>query len=815
MAFTQITITQDYTSADSTEPSGTVTFTPTTPMFNAGGVVPPVPVVARLDGGGVISITLVANTDPSTSPQGGTYQVAENINGVKRTYVIQVPHDQGSTLTLYSLAQLAAVPTPSFPPSIAQLPWIDVDSQSGGNDTAKMQAAITAAAARIAAGSGVVELRMSARRHTWTGATPTVPCNLVGRLRINGNGAQVTLTGSAPAFLEINKGADYDVFRNVDIFDVDIDANSIAGYGHAVIGTCTWSASSLTTHTRVGVDNVRVSRIKVTNLPTSWADADFRAGVYLMAGLTGASGESAVSVTNVVVEDVRIEGGRFGVAIGARFTTSGRVYCDNVHINRCWHDTGATPINFLGCTNFFLGARAYGGRGSVTNCHGKNSGDDGVEVNGLENALVDNCVIEDAANWGFLHNNFSPPGERSSQQIHFRDCQARVVNLVTSSAAGMGGKGYVLNTQTVSSTTTSSVSSGASTIPLTTVDFGSEVFFPTRGKVLAGGMTISYTGISGTSLTGVTGVTGTISSGATVTLLNDTGHASLTGCSFYKRGQTYWQLGGDGVKVNGPIRHLTIRDFSYTAVDWAAVISTPSTPAAFYINALPNESDTTVRLDNVRIRMTGARVSGSTADWIGFDMAGPNLFVHATGIEIDNAMTGMSAVNNVEGFRFGRISNGNVQAVIKGYKVRSLGDVGSVQKAIHTGTQTSNGNDCLFDFSGLDFTGLLSGAQDVTSDSGGYVRTRTFTESIITKAAGRAAIVTITPTTGSYQYQNIQQRRGVVVVSGGTVSQIQVGATNSALVTTGQTAGTFFLNPGDYIQVTNTVVPTMTFIPFQ
>lgn len=35
MAFTQITISQDFNAADWTEPSGTVTFTPVVPMLNS------------------------------------------------------------------------------------------------------------------------------------------------------------------------------------------------------------------------------------------------------------------------------------------------------------------------------------------------------------------------------------------------------------------------------------------------------------------------------------------------------------------------------------------------------------------------------------------------------------------------------------------------------------------------------------------------------------------------------------------------------------------------------------------------------------
>lgn len=110
MAFTQVTVSQDYTLADGTEPSGTVTFTPTAAMANGGVAVPAAPVVARLNSGGAISITLDANTDPATEPSGTAYKVDELINGIPRSYTVRVPHDQGGSVTLSSLAALVAAP---------------------------------------------------------------------------------------------------------------------------------------------------------------------------------------------------------------------------------------------------------------------------------------------------------------------------------------------------------------------------------------------------------------------------------------------------------------------------------------------------------------------------------------------------------------------------------------------------------------------------------------------------------------------------------------------------------------------------------
>lgn len=106
MAFTQVTITQDFDLADGEEPLGTVTFTPAVPMVNDGVAIPAAPVVARLSSTGMISIALAATTDPGTTSVGAasaTYRVDELINGVARTYEVSIPHDLGSLLPLYGL----------------------------------------------------------------------------------------------------------------------------------------------------------------------------------------------------------------------------------------------------------------------------------------------------------------------------------------------------------------------------------------------------------------------------------------------------------------------------------------------------------------------------------------------------------------------------------------------------------------------------------------------------------------------------------------------------------------------------------------
>jgi len=114
VAFTTVTVTGNYDLADGTDPTGTVTFTPTSPMVN-GPTVVAAPVVGKLDVDGVLTIDLAANNDPATLPTGVSYLVKESVNGAVRSYYVVVPYDAGSPVDLSSLAAAGTAPTISFP----------------------------------------------------------------------------------------------------------------------------------------------------------------------------------------------------------------------------------------------------------------------------------------------------------------------------------------------------------------------------------------------------------------------------------------------------------------------------------------------------------------------------------------------------------------------------------------------------------------------------------------------------------------------------------------------------------------------------
>jgi hypothetical protein len=695
--------------------------------------------------------------------------------------------------------------------------WVDVDSRAGATDDAKMQAAITAAAGLIGSTGSPIEIRMSGRLYNWTGTVPTVPMNLAGKLTVNMAGSTVKLTSAAPAFLETVKVADYDVVQNVHIRDGWVDCNNVYSYGHVIFGTALHSSSSLTTHNRVGVKNVHVYNVRAFNIPTDWTGTNhsLRAGVYLVASLSGTAGETAVSITDVVCEDVRVEGGEFGIAAAARITTSSAVFVDNIHFNRCHHDTGSTPPNFLPCTNFFIGGRGYGGHATISNCRGLNSGDDGVETNGMETVCISNTVITDASTNAFYHYNYGLPKYRNSQRVTYRNSHARIISLVTN-ATNQVGRGWGFATEAISTTTTASVSIGASTIPLTAVTgLGtlSTAYFPRQGVVYTGTQTITYTGITTTTLTGVTGVTATINSGDTITLVNDLESAVLAGCTYFKTGQTYWEANGNAVRANGPIRELILEGMRVNCEAWNATISTASQPSEVYVNALPTAGEGFIfRSTGLHIRERGRRAGGSTADWTGISLSSSSdSAISLVGTVIDNGMTGMSAATAITGLFIGQaFTAGSGAVIVKGYKIRGLGDVGSVQCGIRTPTSSafvSRG----FDFSGLDFFGLLSGGVDVFNLSGGFVWEHSRQSYPRLGVARQASAVTVT--TGTFQWTNLLGYPVRAVVTGGTVSLIQLGTDSSHFTATGMTSGMFWVDSGEVLQIVNTVAPTLNVIP--
>ena len=71
----------------------------------------------------------------------------------------------------------------------------------------------------------------------------------------------------------------------------------------------------------------------------------------------------------------------------------------------------------------------------------------------------------------------------------------------------------------------------------------------------------------------------------------------------------------------------------------------------------------------------------------------------------------------------------------------------------------------------------------------------------------------VTPGASPYTYQNTSGRLGDMIVSGGAVTTIDFSRDNATFYSVGVVSGVFPLSAYDFLRVTYTVAPTMTFIP--
>ena len=71
----------------------------------------------------------------------------------------------------------------------------------------------------------------------------------------------------------------------------------------------------------------------------------------------------------------------------------------------------------------------------------------------------------------------------------------------------------------------------------------------------------------------------------------------------------------------------------------------------------------------------------------------------------------------------------------------------------------------------------------------------------------------VAPGASPYTYQNTSGRPGDMIVSGGAVSAIAFSRDNATFYSVGTVSGVFPLSAYDFLRVTYTVAPTMTFIP--
>lgn len=273
------------------------------------------------------------------------------------------------------------------------------------DDTAAIQAAVDAA---DVAGGGQIYLPAGTYKML---TSVLLPDSLSGRLQIIGEAGTV-LKPTNGCFLASTAGT----YQNFDFGWFAIDATDSTG-SYSLIG----SRYNTGNGQNVNWDNVYVHDIQMTALPVDTAGSPTKDiwGIGFAISTTGANHYAK----NITVERVTISGGNAGILVTGHGSVNDNLDIDNITIHDCSHIVAATNPGSFACSNFHVGQYARVGRVRIINCYGENSGDDGIEINTAQDALITGCTMKNSYNGGYFVRNYSNPssGYVTTQRLVFRD----------------------------------------------------------------------------------------------------------------------------------------------------------------------------------------------------------------------------------------------------------------------------------------------------------------------------------------------------------------------------------------------------------
>ena len=320
--------------------------------------------------------------------------------------------------------------------------YVDTYATGGAGTTASPWTGWETAFASIPSTGAEIVFRVGEYSKT---ADIDLPVNLTGWLHINAQGgATVTLTSGSPRLFDIADHSDYDTLRFIDIAGFAINAASLTGSNHVLIGTD--QAGVVTTRQRLNYANIRIRDIRMYNV----SDTGPRTGIKLNTQHP-AGGETATTCTDILIENIRQEGGANCVVLtGGTDNTdvNMRHTFQRITIRNLYHASATVPTAFVATANIQLGQDAHVKDSIVEGCWLQNSGDVGIEVDNPDNVCVRNCTSQDAFATGFYATNFNSEVVQGSNSIVFDNCHAKVVSATSTTGSLLTGFG-VLGSSTI------------------------------------------------------------------------------------------------------------------------------------------------------------------------------------------------------------------------------------------------------------------------------------------------------------------------------------------------------------------------------
>jgi len=276
---------------------------------------------------------------------------------------------------------------------------------------------------------GVVLLRGTI---TYTSTVPSFEANIQRPIVVRGDRAKIVLSSSAPRAFDINRTADYQTFKNIWIERLDIDANNTTGFHHVIFGD--YVSGSVAQ--RVNFDHIRIRDVYAYNIPGDITETtSTRACIDLRAYQPTNNESTQNTITDVVISNVKCDGGNIGVSIGGYgggTATQLNVWLDDIVLFHVWHKAAEVPTSFYSASNFHIGKYASGGKLLAIGLYGENGGDNGLEINGFLDATAIDCVMKNQGNVSFYTRNLQPhenvdsdgdgTDDESVQTVRFINC---------------------------------------------------------------------------------------------------------------------------------------------------------------------------------------------------------------------------------------------------------------------------------------------------------------------------------------------------------------------------------------------------------
>ena len=309
--------------------------------------------------------------------------------------------------------------------------WVAVDDsvvcpeQFGAKCDGTVDDAVPAAEAAKLGG----RLILNPRTYYWK-SNPVIPTETP--LAVLGWGATIKLTGSAVTAWNLRGDDITKTFKNLRFEGFNVDANNQANVGQEGAILASFDESTGNLGIRASLDGLYVSDIVCNNLIEAAYDLSTNGSAGIAIGSTTTT--SLITLENITIERVKIFGGRSGITVTRQGIdpTNTNFYANNIVIRDCDHEISEAKSGYYSSANFMVGGGGLCGNVKIENCNGQYSGDVGIELDGVENGVIENCVIKDAYNVPYYITNYAAPTNRERQKITLSNVKAFTANIAHS-----------------------------------------------------------------------------------------------------------------------------------------------------------------------------------------------------------------------------------------------------------------------------------------------------------------------------------------------------------------------------------------------